>query len=55
MRHYSRSNTFSASLAPPIVAAASKAIDLFTEEPEIIKNLWRNTHYIKKTIDRNGD
>lgn len=56
MKHFSRSNTFSASVAPPIVAAASKAIDLFTEEPQIIQTLWNNTRYIKKQlIDRGFD
>jgi glycine C-acetyltransferase len=50
MRHYSRSNTFSAALAPPIAKAASKAIDLFSEEPEIIEKLWRNTKYAKERL-----
>jgi glycine C-acetyltransferase len=45
LKHFSRSNTFSASVAPPIVAAASKAIDLFTEEPQIIQTLWSNTRF----------
>lgn len=54
LRHYARSNTFSASLAPPVVAAAAKAIDLFTEEPEIIQKLWRNTHYMKKQLLERG-
>jgi glycine C-acetyltransferase len=54
MKHFSRSNTFSASVAPPIVAAASKAIDLFTEEPQIIQNLWDNTRYIKKQLIERG-
>lgn len=54
MRHYSRSNTFSASVSPPIVAAASKAIDLFTQEPHIIKTLWDNTRYLKKQLTKRG-
>ena len=52
--HYSRSNTFSASLAPPIVAAASKAIDLFTEEPGHINKLWENTRYMKEKLSGCG-
>jgi glycine C-acetyltransferase len=54
LKHFSRSNTFSASVAPPIVAAASKAIDLFTEEPQIIQTLWSNTRYIKKRLTEEG-
>jgi glycine C-acetyltransferase len=54
LKHLSRSNTFSASVSPPIVAAASKAIDLFTEEPQIIQSLWSNTRYIKKRLTEEG-
>jgi len=54
MKHLSRASTFSASVAPPVVAAASKAIDLFTEEPQIIDKLWENTHYIKKQLLNKG-
>ncbi len=50
MRHYSRSNTFSASLSPASVAAASKAIDVFTANPQYINKLWENTHYLKKRL-----
>ncbi len=54
LRHYARSNTFSASLAPPVVAAASKALDLFAEEPGIIKRLWSNTRYLKSKLSKLG-
>ncbi len=54
MKHFSRSNTFSAGISPPIVAAASKSIDLFTEEPELNKSLWDNTKYIKKQLTEKG-
>nr|WP_321355635.1 aminotransferase class I/II-fold pyridoxal phosphate-dependent enzyme [uncultured Draconibacterium sp.] len=54
MKHFSRSNTFSASVAPPLVAAASKAIDLFSEEPQIIQTLWENTRYIKTQLKERG-
>ncbi len=50
LRHYARSNTFSASLSPAVVAAASKAIDLFTEDSGLIKKLWANTRYLKKRL-----
>ncbi len=54
LRYLSRANTFSASVIPSAVAAASKAIDLFTEEPEIRKRLWQNTKYIKKRLTEEG-
>ncbi len=54
LRLYSRSNTFSASLSPAVVAAASKALDLFTEDPQYIRKLWENTNYIKKKLSDAG-
>jgi glycine C-acetyltransferase len=54
LRLYSRSNTFSASIAPPAVGGASKALDLFEEEPYIIKGLWENTAYLKKRLSDSG-
>ena len=54
MKHFSRSSTFSASVSPAIVAAASKSIDLFSEEPQIIQKLWSNTQYIKKQLTERG-
>ncbi|MCT4646347.1 MAG: aminotransferase class I/II-fold pyridoxal phosphate-dependent enzyme [Carboxylicivirga sp.] len=54
MRHFSRSNIFSVSVAPAIVAAASKAIDLFEEEPQHIKKLWDNTRYLKQKLTDYG-
>ena len=54
LRLYSRSNTFSASIAPPAVGGASKALDLFEEEPYIIKGLWENTAYLKKRLADSG-
>ncbi|MFV0593799.1 MAG: aminotransferase class I/II-fold pyridoxal phosphate-dependent enzyme [Draconibacterium sp.] len=54
LRYLSRANTFSASVIPSAVAAASKAIDLFTEEPEIRERLWHNTTYIKKRLTDEG-
>ncbi|MCT4615055.1 MAG: aminotransferase class I/II-fold pyridoxal phosphate-dependent enzyme [Marinifilaceae bacterium] len=50
LRYYSRSSIFSASLPPAMVAAASKAIDLFTAEPQLKDKLWENTKYIKSRL-----
>lgn len=54
LRHFSRSNTFSASLAPPSAAAAAKAIDIFTTEPHHIEKLWGNTKHIKTELKKHG-
>lgn len=54
IRHYSRPSIFSASIPPSIAAAAAKAIDLFSEEPQIIKKLWENTHYAHKLLKNAG-
>ena len=50
IRHYARSNIFSAAITPGVVAAASKALDLFTEEGVHIRKLWTNTLYLKKKL-----
>lgn len=54
LKHFSRSNTFSAAIPPIAVAAASKAIDLFTEDPRLIELLWENTRYIKNKLQECG-
>ena len=48
IKHLARSMIFSASLAPPLVASASTALDLIEEEPELRARLWRNTHKMLK-------
>ncbi|MFV0521804.1 MAG: aminotransferase class I/II-fold pyridoxal phosphate-dependent enzyme [Mangrovibacterium sp.] len=54
LRHLSRPSIFSASLPPSVVVSASKAIDVFTEETQIIEKLWKNTKYARKTLVENG-
>ena len=54
LRHCSRPSIFSASLAPAVVASASKAIDLFTEEPQHREKLWENTNYIREELKSKG-
>ncbi len=54
LRHLSRPSIFSASLPPSVAASASKAIDVFSEEPQIIEKLWKNTKYAMKTLVENG-
>ncbi|MGD8352678.1 MAG: pyridoxal phosphate-dependent aminotransferase family protein [Pseudomonadota bacterium] len=43
LKHISRSMMFSASLAPALVAAVSKALDIIDQEPERREKLWANT------------
>jgi len=54
LRHLSRPSIFSASLPPSVTAAASRAIDVFSEEPQIIRTLWDNTNYARKILNDNG-
>jgi 8-amino-7-oxononanoate synthase len=43
VRHTARALMFSASLPPALVAAASTALDVVDEEPELLQQLWKNT------------
>jgi len=44
VKHVGRALLFSASLAPPLVAAASRAIKIIQEEPERRERLWKNAY-----------
>jgi 7-keto-8-aminopelargonate synthetase-like enzyme len=48
VRHLARSLIFSASLAPPLVAAVSAALDIIQNEPERRERLWHNTRTMLK-------
>ncbi len=48
IRHTSRPFIFSASLAPAMVAAASKALDIMLQEPERIKAVWDIADYARQ-------
>jgi 8-amino-7-oxononanoate synthase len=43
VKHTARALMFSASLPPPSLAAASAALDVVDQEPELLKRLWENT------------
>jgi 7-keto-8-aminopelargonate synthetase-like enzyme len=45
VKHVGRALLFSASLAPPLAAAASMAFKIIQTEPERRQRLWRNTHF----------
>lgn len=48
IKHFARSLIFSASPPPSTVASVNAALDIIEREPERIKNLWKNTHYMLK-------
>jgi 8-amino-7-oxononanoate synthase len=54
IRHVARSAIFSAALPPASVAAASKALDIVEREPERRKQLWENSRYLKRELERLG-
>ena len=54
LRQKSRPYLFSNTLAPSIVGASLKAIEMVSENPNIIKNLKNNTRYFRKEIQKTG-
>ena len=54
LRQRSRPYLFSNSVAPPIVAAAIKAIDMLTESTELRDRLMDNTRYFRERLSSIG-
>jgi glycine C-acetyltransferase len=54
LRQRSRPYLFSNSIAPPIVAASIKVLDLLTESPEIRDRLFANTEFFRQKISELG-
>ena len=54
IKHHARSQIFSAAPPPASVAAAMKALEIVESEPERRKQLWENTSYMKRELDRMG-
>lgn len=54
LRQRSRPYLFSNSLAPPIVAASLKAIELLSESTELRDRLQRNTEYFRERMSAHG-
>ena len=48
IKHTARAQMFSAGLQPASVATVLKALDILEEQPELIGQLWENTHYTMK-------
>ncbi|RLA84587.1 MAG: 8-amino-7-oxononanoate synthase [Deltaproteobacteria bacterium] len=54
VKHFARSLIFSAAIAPPLAAAASAALDVILEEPELRERLWKNTRKMLKGFKELG-
>lgn len=54
LRFMSRPYLYTASLPPPIVAAAREAIRLITDEPRLREDLWRNAQALHQGLDAIG-
>lgn len=54
LRHNARSLIFSASITPASVAAALKALEIITNEPERREKLWRNTRMMLTELPNLG-
>ncbi len=54
IKHQGRSFIYSASLAPPLAAAALAALDVIEQEPWRIARLQENTQYFKRALEDMG-
>ncbi len=54
LKHHARALIFSASMAPPCVAAARKALEIIIAEPERRERLWENTRFMQRELVRLG-
>jgi glycine C-acetyltransferase len=52
--HRARPFLFSTSHPPAVAAACIAALDVLTEEPEIMERLWQNTRFFKAGLERLG-
>ncbi len=54
LKHHSRALIFSASMSPANAAAVLAALQIMSQEPERIAQLWRNTEHMKSGLKRLG-
>jgi len=54
IRHNARSQIFSAATPPGAAAAVLKAIEILEREPQRRKQLWENTHFMKRELEGLG-
>jgi 7-keto-8-aminopelargonate synthetase-like enzyme len=50
VRYHGRSLLFTAAIAPPMVAAASTALDILMEQPELVERLARNADAMRRDL-----
>jgi 8-amino-7-oxononanoate synthase len=54
LKQSSRSFIFATSLPAAIIAAASAALDIIMDSPELVQSLWKNINHIKKGLNDLG-
>lgn len=54
VRHTARSFMFSASMPPAAVATVSACIDIVSNDPSVLENLWSNVEFMKKGFKELG-
>jgi 8-amino-7-oxononanoate synthase len=54
IKHIGRSMIFSASLPPSLVASVSAALDIIEEQPQLRKQLWKNTYKMLQSYKELG-
>lgn len=54
IRYFARSAMFSTAPSPPVMAAASAAVDVMQDEPERCEKLWENCRFMHSELKRMG-
>ncbi len=54
LKHKGRPFLFSTSHPPAVTAACIEAVNVLMEEPSLIKKLWDNTSYFKKSLKKSA-
>ena len=54
LRQKARPNLFSSALTVPDVAANIAAVDILEESDDLVKKLWENGNYLKKSLKEKG-
>lgn len=54
IRYHGRSILFTAAIAPPALAAASKALDVLMEEPQLVRDVNANARLLRRSLQEGG-
>lgn len=54
LKYHARTLIFSASMSPASVASTLAALDIIETQPEILEQLWTNTHYATRLLRNEG-